>query len=182
MAYNRPPAPDDLLVIEEFCDSARFLYGEDSLASVETARAWLHDHGHVQAGCALDSDALAFLVRARETVRDHLEGVAGARTRLNDLSDLLLRPPQWDEQGRAQLPPIGGDPVRAVAAEVLAALALADLAGRGARLKVCRSPECRWVYYDRSPANNSSWCSMDICGARHKMRAYRDRRTFQGDG
>lgn len=181
MAYNRPPAPDDLLVIEEFCDSARFLYGEDSLASLETARAWLHDHGHVQAGCALDSDALAFLVRVRETVRGHLEGGADAHARLSELSGLLLTPPQWDEQGRAHLPASGGDPVRAVAAEVVSALALGDFAGRSARLKVCRSPECRWVYYDRSPANNSSWCSMDICGARHKMRSYRDRRTSQGD-
>jgi predicted RNA-binding Zn ribbon-like protein len=43
-------------------------------------------------------------------------------------------------------------------------------------LKVCRADDCRWLYYDRSPGNNSLWCSMNICGARHKTRTYRRRR------
>ncbi|WP_017537567.1 MULTISPECIES: CGNR zinc finger domain-containing protein [Nocardiopsis] len=180
MAYNRPPAPEDLLVIEEFCNSARLLYGEDSLSGLEGARSWLHEHGHIQAGCALDSGGLSFLVRVRETVRDHLEGRQEAHARLSALSEQLLGPPRWDGQGRATLPEAAGDPVHAVAARVVAALALGRFAGRSARLKVCRSPECRWVYYDRSPANNGSWCSMEVCGARHKMRSYRGRRSDQG--
>jgi predicted RNA-binding Zn ribbon-like protein len=34
---------------------------------------------------------------------------------------------------------------------------------------------CRWVYYDRSPAGRSRWCTMSLCGARNKMRKYRAR-------
>ncbi|MFD5642405.1 CGNR zinc finger domain-containing protein, partial [Streptomyces anulatus] len=37
------------------------------------------------------------------------------------------------------------------------------------------APECRWVFYDRAPSSNGLWCDMDVCGARHKMRAYRAR-------
>ncbi|WP_373299583.1 CGNR zinc finger domain-containing protein [Amycolatopsis acidiphila] len=49
------------------------------------------------------------------------------------------------------------------------------MTGRARRLKPCTAPGCRWLFYDRSPAGNSVWCNMDICGARHKMRAYRSR-------
>lgn len=60
--------------------------------------------------------------------------------------------------------------------DLVVALAVADLSGKPGRLKVCQAEDCRWLYYDRSPGNNSIWCSMDICGARHKMRAFRARR------
>jgi len=63
----------------------------------------------------------------------------------------------------------------AAAGAVLEALTRGEFTGRCARLKVCAAPECRWVFFDRSPANSGSWCSMQICGARHKMRSYRDR-------
>ncbi|MGW5071390.1 CGNR zinc finger domain-containing protein, partial [Streptomyces cyaneofuscatus] len=59
---------------------------------------------------------------------------------------------------------------------VLEALLRDGLTGRHAtRLKACAAPECRWVFYDRAPSSNGLWCDMDVCGARHKMRAYRAR-------
>jgi len=173
MAYDRPPAPGELARIEDFCNSARFLYDEDALASLGTAREWLREHGH--AG-ALDEDARAGLVTAREAVRDLLGGdrSAGTLRTLNDRARATLGSPRWTADGVA-LGPEDGDPVTALVGEVLAALASAALTGADARLKVCAAPDCRWVFYDRSPANRGVWCSMDICGARHKMRAYRDR-------
>ncbi|GAA1076090.1 CGNR zinc finger domain-containing protein [Nocardiopsis composta] len=176
MAYDRPPAPEDLEPVESFCDSARFLYGEDSFADVASARSWLRDHGHAAAADALDRAGLGVLAEVREAVRGHLEGDAGARRRLTAAAADLLGSPRWEEDGALVHPVAAADPVRALAGSVLAALAAAEPSGRRARLKVCRSPECRWVFYDRSPANNASWCSMDICGARHKMRTYRSRR------
>ncbi|MET8067398.1 CGNR zinc finger domain-containing protein, partial [Micromonospora sp. NPDC005313] len=49
-------------------------------------------------------------------------------------------------------------------------------AGTWPRLKACAAHGCRWVYYDHSPGGRSRWCTMGICGARAKMRAYRERR------
>ncbi|QVQ52683.1 CGNR zinc finger domain-containing protein [Spiractinospora alimapuensis] len=175
MSYQRPPAPAELLLIESFCDSAAFLHGWDAFADQESARAWLSEHGRSEAATQIDAGGVARLVDVRETVRGHLDGDPAARARLNVLAEELLGVPRWDADGMT-VPVATPDPVLAVAADVLAALASAEMSGRRGRLKVCRARECRWVYYDRSPANNSTWCSMDICGARHKMRAYRSRR------
>lgn len=176
MVYQRSPAPEDLADIESFCDSAAFLYGQDSFSDVESARSWLREHGHPAAVNDLDTESLALLVEVREAVRGHLEGDPEARRRLNVFAARFLESPQWNADGAAYVPQVAEGPVSAVAAGVLSALVVVEMSGQRARLKVCRAPECRWVFYDRSPANNSTWCSMDICGARHKMRMYRSRR------
>lgn len=61
-------------------------------------------------------------------------------------------------------------------ARVAAAIATAAADGTWARLKVCEAEDCRWAYYDRSPAGRRRWCSMSVCGARAKMRTYRAKR------
>jgi predicted RNA-binding Zn ribbon-like protein len=43
------------------------------------------------------------------------------------------------------------------------------------RLKVCPDDDCAWVFYDESRNRSRRWCSMNACGNRHKVRAYRDR-------
>ena len=58
--------------------------------------------------------------------------------------------------------------------ECLALVFIGGLTGELDRLKVCRNPDCRWVFYDRSPGQSSVWCSMDLCGARQETR-YRSR-------
>jgi predicted RNA-binding Zn ribbon-like protein len=60
-------------------------------------------------------------------------------------------------------------------ATVAAAIAAATVEGTLPRLKACSAHQCRWVYYDRSPAGRSRWCTMSICGSRAKMRAYRNK-------
>ncbi|GAA2788628.1 CGNR zinc finger domain-containing protein [Saccharopolyspora taberi] len=165
MAYDRPAAPGALEKIESFCNSARFLYDEDAFGTPEDTNRWLRDNGYA---ADIDEPARQELVRLREAIRDHIE--SGAADALNRFARKFLLPPQWDESG-VRIPTDGS-----VIGELLATLATEELAGRRERLKVCRSPDCRWLYYDRSPANNSVWCSMSICGARHKMRSYRKRR------
>jgi predicted RNA-binding Zn ribbon-like protein len=176
VTYDRAPAPGELARIEDFCNSARLLYGEDALSGLETARAWLGAHGYAEAAGALDEPARAGLVTTREAVRDLLSGDRSRRTlrTLNDHARAALGPPRWTSNG-VELTP--GNTAASPVTGVLAVLATAALTGADARLKVCVAPDCRWVFYDRSPANRGVWCSMDICGARHKMRAYRDRRA-----
>jgi predicted RNA-binding Zn ribbon-like protein len=43
------------------------------------------------------------------------------------------------------------------------------------RLRACRRDACQWVFYDASRNRSGAWCSMDVCGARTKMAAYRRR-------
>lgn len=72
--------------------------------------------------------------------------------------------------GSAALAP--ADP-RPLLSRVAAAVAESLIAGTWMRLKACEAADCHWAYYDRSPAGRGRWCSMQVCGARAKMRRYR---------
>jgi predicted RNA-binding Zn ribbon-like protein len=83
-----------------------------------------------------------------------------------------------DATGGATLRPVVGlTGTDALTALVAAAVAASVVDGNWPRLKACASDTCRWVYYDRSPAGRSRWCTMAICGSRAKMRTYRRNKT-----
>lgn len=48
--------------------------------------------------------------------------------------------------------------------------------GELARLKPCASPDCILWFLDTSKNGTRRWCSMDICGNRHKVAAHHQRR------
>ncbi|MFI6043666.1 CGNR zinc finger domain-containing protein [Nocardia sp. NPDC051321] len=50
-------------------------------------------------------------------------------------------------------------------------------AGTWPRLKACREPSCRWAFYDHSRNHGRTWCSMNVCGNRVKVRASQRRRA-----
>lgn len=172
MPFSRTEAPGELRALEQFCNSARFLHTEDALITPPSATAWLRAH-------ELDIPELTRkeherLIGVRETIRDHLGG-EDRNAELNRLAKALLGGPRWSVEGEPILQPRRTDGLDGYLGSLLALLFTADLTGDLERFKTCRNPDCRWVFYDRSPARNSVWCSMDICGARHKMRAYRSR-------
>jgi predicted RNA-binding Zn ribbon-like protein len=80
-----------------------------------------------------------------------------------------------DPAGGVRLVSADHDPFSRVIGAVAAAIAAAATTGTWARLKCCPGRRCGWAFYDRSASSRSRWCSMQICGARAKMRAYRDR-------
>lgn len=49
------------------------------------------------------------------------------------------------------------------------------LPGRTCRLRVCAADDCGLFILDTSRPNNRRWCSMELCGNRSKIRAYRAR-------
>jgi predicted RNA-binding Zn ribbon-like protein len=54
---------------------------------------------------------------------------------------------------------------------------LADLDGSWEHLKGCSNPTCMSVFFDRSKNHSGKWCSMQSCGNRAKVRAFRERRA-----
>src|ERR1051326_5395116 len=53
----------------------------------------------------------------------------------------------------------------------------ADILSRGhpARIKICRNPGCRWIFYDQTKAKTRCWCDDRICGNRERVRQARAR-------
>jgi predicted RNA-binding Zn ribbon-like protein len=44
-----------------------------------------------------------------------------------------------------------------------------------ARIKMCRNPDCRWVFYDQTKGRTRCWCDDKICGNRERVRQARAR-------
>jgi predicted RNA-binding Zn ribbon-like protein len=49
--------------------------------------------------------------------------------------------------------------------------------GANARLRVCSNPSCGLLFYDNSRTRRRRWCSMSICGNRHKVAAFSRRQS-----
>ena len=49
--------------------------------------------------------------------------------------------------------------------------------GPRARLRLCANPRCGLFFYDTSRTHRRRWCSMTVCGNRHKVAAFARRRS-----
>src|SRR6266581_1962811 len=96
---------------------------------------------------------------------------------LADLAGLARRLPLVldVDGGQPRLLPLSRGTADTVLATLLAAVAESVASGSWERLKICRNPDCRWAYYDRSRNRSRAWCSMALCGNRAKARAFRSR-------
>lgn len=174
-------APAALARLVEFVNTRRA--DGDTIGTPEELTSWLHAHELLPIGAA-DTAAQERAVRVREGLRallatNNAEPVTsprpdglnpGARAELAALTatlplslDVTSTPPR--------LVPNTDDMVDHALTTLLAAVATAVAAGTWSRLKTCREPSCRWAFYDHSRNRGRTWCSMDVCGNRVKVRA-----------
>ena len=62
-------------------------------------------------------------------------------------------------------------------AEIAASFADLLAGGEAARVKVCDNPDCRFAYYDETKNRSRRWCAQAVCGNRHRVRRFRERRA-----
>nr|BFD84437.1 CGNR zinc finger domain-containing protein [Streptomyces sp. Xyl84] len=164
---DRSPAPGGLALVESLVNTLDIEAAADSL---DTAAG--------RARLGIGEAELPQARELRESLRAALLAHAGhpPHRPVTPLGDLLARAPLLvavdDRDGSATLAPADGGPLLS---RVAAAVAEALVAGTWTRLKACEAGTCHWAYYDRSPAGRRRWCSMQVCGARAKMRRYRAR-------
>jgi len=178
---DRAPAPGSLRLIQALVNTWNAETGRDLLGTAPEASRWLMAAGLLPDRLALTGVQRAALVELREATRQVLGGhierredpeAAGRLTMALAPSRLTLA---VDPAGGVRLVSADHDPFSRVIGAVAAAIAEAATTGTWARLKCCPGRRCGWAFYDRSASSRSRWCSMQICGARAKMRAYRDR-------
>lgn len=180
---DRSPAPGALRLVQALVNTLSGHTLADLIGTPADAAQWLITAGLLPPGSAVTSAEQRSLAELRESVRAMLEththrtSDAAAASRLT----VALLPARLmitaDPAGAVRLASADQYPfARAVGA---IAIAIAESAGCGtwARLKSCPGHRCGWAFYDRSPAGRSQWCSMQLCGARAKMRAYRRRQA-----
>ncbi|CAL9465567.1 CGNR zinc finger domain-containing protein [Streptomyces sp. enrichment culture] len=162
---ERSPAPGGLALIESLVNTLDIESGADALDTAD---------GRARLG--LTEEDLPRARELRESLRAALLAHAGhpPHRQVTPLGTLLGAAPLLvavdDSDGSARLAPADDGPLLS---RVAAAVAEALVAGTWIRLKACEAPTCHWAYYDRSPAGRGRWCSMQVCGARAKMRRYR---------
>ena len=121
------------------------------------------------------------LLELREAIRQVLSGHTARRHDPEAASRLTMALASCrltlavDPAGGARLVSADHGPFSRVIGGVAVAIAEAAATGTWARLKCCPGQLCGWAFYDRSASSRSRWCSMQVCGARAKMRAYRGR-------
>ena len=188
------PAPGRLELVRAFVNSLDIEEGTEELASPEALAGWLtarglggEQSGTGQAAVAATAGDLRTAIELRECLRQVLLAHA-SRTEPSEASAAGLAsvaaglPVRLEATADGALRPAPAGPgIGAGLADLLLIAAEARTNGTWARLKVCGADDCRWAFYDRSPARNGCWCSMAICGSRAKSRAYR-RRSRPGAG
>jgi predicted RNA-binding Zn ribbon-like protein len=181
---GRAPAPGSLRLVQALVNTLNAEFARDLLGTRETAAAWLTAAGllpALSAGPVLSAAEHAALLEVREAIR----GVLAAHTSQDPdqaAADRLTRAlascrltVTARPDGGMSLASADHDPFSRALGAIAVAIAEAAVTGTWARLKSCPGHLCGWAFYDRSAAARSRWCSMQLCGARAKMRTYRAR-------
>lgn len=146
--------------------------------------AWLARCG-IDAGAVIDPpgkevllvEARALRAASRELVELRKLGQRADPSRLNRFLALLQSTPvlAWDADGpRLERHATSTSPLLAlgIVAESVATL-LAE--GQFELVRQCEHPDCVLWFYDRTKSHRRRWCSMALCGNRHKAAEFRKR-------
>jgi predicted RNA-binding Zn ribbon-like protein len=191
-------APGQLEQVRLFVNTLDIELGTDELSTPEALTDWLAAHGLLPrnwaqplASAADVRQAVALREALRAVLLSHLGATApnapadlvvaggvavpgGPAAELRRIAGSLRAVLDVSDDGRVAAAPAGTGPAAALT-KILLIAADAAVTGAWSRLKVCGADDCRWAFYDRSPTRNGCWCSMAVCGARAKSRAYRRR-------
>jgi predicted RNA-binding Zn ribbon-like protein len=154
-------------------------YGEE-LDNPRALVAWLAGRGLIAPGARATQAELGEAVGVREAIRDllgaqnELPADVGAATAVLDAAARRAGLGVRFADGVARAEPTAGG-VRGAVGRILAEISVGMADGTWARLKACRAEDCRWAFLDTAKNHSRAWCSMQTCGNREKVRAYRER-------
>ena len=179
----RAPAPGSLRLVQALVNTLNAENGRDLLGTAAEAAGWLATARLMPAGSRLTGAQHGALLELREAIRQVLSAHTDRRDDPEAVGRLTmaLAPCRLtlaiDESGGVRLASADHDPFGRAIGGVAVAIAEAAAVGTWGRLKCCPGRLCGWAFYDRSASSRSRWCSMQLCGARSKMRAYRGRQA-----
>ena len=179
--------PPEIRLIRAFLNTREIAEATDLLSSPEGLRQWLDDMGLPGNDENPLPGDVEWMVGIREALRDVLSGHNGNAVPWDSVAllnratrriPLVLR---FDNQANPTVVAVAPG-VAGAMGRIWEAVASARDHGTWERLKACRRPDCRWIFFDRSKNRSATWCSTEGCGALMKSRAYRRRRTARQRG
>jgi predicted RNA-binding Zn ribbon-like protein len=175
-------APGELELVRQFVNSHDYETGAEELSSPTALSRWLAERGLGAPSARLRDGDLERAIELREALREALltnntEPLPPTTVaRLNDALAGVSLEVRVNEDCTIDLEP-GGRGLDAALASIASIIREAMLSGEWARLKVCPADDCLWAFYDRSRNRSRTWCRMDECGNRAKVRAFRERHS-----
>ena len=177
---DREPAPGELALVQAFVNTNDIEAAGDQLRGPQELGAWLRRRRVPGADGQVSEAHWRRAIDVREGLRalaaanNEVTVGAAAVDRLDDAVADLGLVPRLDVGSRWRLEPRASG-VDGFLERVLAITVAAMADGTWERVKACQADSCRWLFYDHSRNRSSTWCTMAICGARAKARAYRAR-------
>jgi predicted RNA-binding Zn ribbon-like protein len=181
---GRAGAPGELGVVQDFINTANFDTREDDLGDPSALKRFLSQHGLLPPRAKVTEGDLARALELREALRglaaaNNGQPLSGSAVAVLNLcarrAGLAVA---FGRDGRPREVQTARGVDRAVG-ELLAIVYRAMRNDSWPRLKTCQEHGCRWVFYDQSRNRKGTWCTMELCGTRAKMRTYRARRAVQ---
>ncbi len=156
-------------------------FAHASVQSADDLAAWLGERFDRLADDAAERDLVDALALRDAVVRLARAQVDGVPALADDIDTVNLFaatpdiPPAIDggnrQAGRSRVRT--GQALSTIARDAVHLLAHND----EGRIRECAADDCALVFYDESRTNNRRWCSMQRCGNRAKVRAFRTRST-----
>jgi predicted RNA-binding Zn ribbon-like protein len=169
-----------LRLVRDFVNTYEVDTATDALASPAALADWFRRNDLPGASQPVTATDLTRAIELREAIRvllmvNHCGGGGPAAERAaHQLTTAAKRSrlhPQFTVSGTTRLVAGADRPL----GELVVRIAEAMSDGRWRRLKVCHNDACRWAFFDCSRAGAGKWCSMAVCGNRHKAQAWRAR-------
>lgn len=175
--------PDALALLYDFVNSIDLrTYMEagvahepkDELRTISQLESWMRAH---DLASSTSGPTLQQVLRLRESLRAFLaippeeRATANSETAALNAASASFPLVANVTGGSVELRPAKGGEL----GRVLGELQTLSATGQLDRLKMCQSPECGWIFFDRSKPANRRWCSSAKCGNREKTRSYRRR-------
>jgi predicted RNA-binding Zn ribbon-like protein len=167
----------DLVI--DFVNTAGFGPDREDLQTPAQLLAWLHERGLEPGGRATGAD-LAEARKVREALRDILWNhndcdcdVSAAIQVIDDAACRAHLGVRFSDAGARIEPRNSG--VRGALGRILGEVSEGMADGTWERIKACRADDCRYAYLDTAKNRSRAWCSMQTCGNRAKVHAYRER-------
>jgi predicted RNA-binding Zn ribbon-like protein len=178
---SSPPAPGELELLQRFLN----LHDHDQQGTtldppLEMLRTFLVDRGLITPEQRVtERDRETYLELARSLRALILTNAGRSLSRAD--ADVIDRAgltaglhPHFHADHAPTLEP-KGEGVANAFGQIVAIAFVAWFDGSFEHLKLCASETCRAVFYDRSKNHSGRWCSMESCGNRAKVRAWRER-------
>ncbi len=169
----------DLVI--DFVNTAGFGPDREDLPTAAALAAWLSDRGldpGARATKAEWEEARAVREALRDLLLAHNEVVVDVRsaTAVLDAAAQQAGLGIRFAEGAARVEPSAAG-VRGAVGRILAEVSAGMADGTWERLKACRADDCRFAFLDTAKNRSRAWCSMQSCGNRAKVAAYRERHT-----